>query len=163
MSREQPARPLNHGGPEGGGGGVVAAHLRLAPARRRQPHACDLLRCIALCSSLRVGMLFTQTGLVDMDKLEEKAMEYRPKMIICGASAYPRDWDYARFREIADKVGALLMVDMAHIRWAARKWAGGRVWAVAGVGGCGGGRGGRLRGWLQQDWVRGMKTKTCRW
>ncbi|KAG2427985.1 hypothetical protein HXX76_011971 [Chlamydomonas incerta] len=56
-----------------------------------------------------------QTGLVDMDKLEEKAMEYRPKMIICGASAYPRDWDYARFREIADKVGALLMVDMAHI------------------------------------------------
>lgn len=56
-----------------------------------------------------------QTGIVDMDKLEEKAMEYRPKMIICGASAYPRDWDYKRFREIADKVGALLMVDMAHI------------------------------------------------
>jgi hypothetical protein len=39
-----------------------------------------------------------------MDKLEEKAMEYRPKMIICGASAYPRDWDYKRFRQIADKV-----------------------------------------------------------
>ncbi|GLI61008.1 hypothetical protein VaNZ11_003270 [Volvox africanus] len=56
-----------------------------------------------------------QTGLVDMDKLEEKATEYRPKIIICGASAYPRDWDYQRFREIADKVGALLMVDMAHI------------------------------------------------
>ncbi|KAG2488048.1 hypothetical protein HYH03_013353 [Edaphochlamys debaryana] len=56
-----------------------------------------------------------QTGLVDMDRLEEKAIEYRPKIIICGASAYPRDWDYARFREIADKVGALLMVDMAHI------------------------------------------------
>jgi hypothetical protein len=46
----------------------------------------------------------SQSGYVDMDKLEEKAMEYRPKMIICGASAYPRDWDYKRFREIADKV-----------------------------------------------------------
>lgn len=59
-----------------------------------------------------------QTGIVDMDKLEEKAVEFRPKMIICGASAYPRDWDYKRFREIADKVGAVLMVDMAHIRYA---------------------------------------------
>jgi glycine hydroxymethyltransferase len=57
-----------------------------------------------------------QTGYVDMDKLEERALEFRPKMIICGASAYPRDWDYKRFREIADKVGAFLMVDMAHIR-----------------------------------------------
>lgn len=56
-----------------------------------------------------------KTGYVDMAKLEEKAMEFRPKMIICGASAYPRDWDYKRFREIADKVGAFLMVDMAHI------------------------------------------------
>jgi len=57
-----------------------------------------------------------QTGLIDMDKLEEKALEFRPKMIICGASAYPRDLDYKRFREIADKVGAYLMMDMAHIR-----------------------------------------------
>jgi glycine hydroxymethyltransferase len=57
-----------------------------------------------------------QTGYVDYDRMEEKAMEFRPKMIICGASAYPREWDYKRFREIADKVGALLMVDMAHIR-----------------------------------------------
>jgi len=56
-----------------------------------------------------------QTGIVDMDKLEEKALEFRPKMIICGASAYSRDWDYKRFREIADKVGAYLIVDMAHI------------------------------------------------
>jgi glycine/serine hydroxymethyltransferase len=54
-----------------------------------------------------------------MDKLEERALEFRPKMIICGASAYPRDWDYKRFREIADKVGAFLLVDMAHIRCAA--------------------------------------------
>ena len=45
-----------------------------------------------------------QTGYVDYDKLEEKAMEYRPKMIICGASAYSREWDYKRFRSICDKV-----------------------------------------------------------
>lgn len=56
-----------------------------------------------------------QTGYIDHDKLEEKAMDFRPKLIICGGSAYPRDWDYARFRDIADKVGALLMCDMAHI------------------------------------------------
>jgi len=54
-------------------------------------------------------------GLIDYEKLEEKALEFRPKMIICGGSAYPREWDYARFRAIADKVGALLMCDMAHI------------------------------------------------
>lgn len=56
-----------------------------------------------------------KTGHVDYDKLEEKALEFRPKMIICGASAYPREWDYARFRAICDKVGAVLLVDMAHI------------------------------------------------
>ena len=54
------------------------------------------------------------TGLVDMDKVEAKALEVKPKLIICGASAYSRDWDYARFREIADKVGALLLGDIAH-------------------------------------------------
>ncbi len=54
------------------------------------------------------------TGLIDMDKVEAKALEVRPKLIICGASAYSRDWDYQRFREIADKVGALLMADIAH-------------------------------------------------
>ena len=56
-----------------------------------------------------------KTGLIDYEKLEEKAMDFRPKMIICGGSAYARDWDYARFREIADKCGAMLMMDMAHI------------------------------------------------
>lgn len=56
-----------------------------------------------------------ETGIVDYDKLEEKALDYRPKLIICGGSAYPREWNYARLREIADKVGALLMSDMAHI------------------------------------------------
>ena len=42
-------------------------------------------------------------------------MDFRPKMLICGGSAYPRDWDYAKFRAIADKCGAMLMMDMAHI------------------------------------------------
>lgn len=55
------------------------------------------------------------TGFIDYDKLEEKALDFRPKMIISGGSAYPRDWDFARMRTIADKCGALLMCDMAHI------------------------------------------------
>ncbi len=54
------------------------------------------------------------SGLIDMDKVEAKALEVQPKLIICGASAYSRDWDYKRFREIADKVGALLLADVAH-------------------------------------------------
>ena len=54
------------------------------------------------------------TGRVDMDKVEAIALEERPKLIICGASAYARDWDYARFRAIADAVGALLLADIAH-------------------------------------------------
>ena len=57
-----------------------------------------------------------QTGYIDYDKLEEKALDFRPKMLICGGSAYPREWDYKRLYEIAKKVGALLMSDMAHIR-----------------------------------------------
>jgi glycine hydroxymethyltransferase len=55
-----------------------------------------------------------QTGRVDMDKVAERAREVKPKLIICGASAYSRDWDYARFRAIADEVGALLMADVSH-------------------------------------------------
>lgn len=55
-----------------------------------------------------------ETGVIDMDKVEAKALEVKPKLIVCGASAYSRDWDYARFRSIADKVGALLMADIAH-------------------------------------------------
>lgn len=54
------------------------------------------------------------TGTIDMDKVEAIAQKEKPKMIICGASAYSRDWDYERFRAIADKVGALLLCDMAH-------------------------------------------------
>ena len=55
-----------------------------------------------------------ETGRIDMDKVAEKARSVKPKLIICGASAYSRDWDYARFRAIADEVGALLMADIAH-------------------------------------------------
>lgn len=59
--------------------------------------------------------LNAETGLIDYDKLQEKATDFRPKLIIAGGSAYPREWDYARFRAIADSVGAILMMDMAHI------------------------------------------------
>lgn len=55
------------------------------------------------------------TGLIDYDELEKLALLFKPKMLIAGASAYPRDWDYARMRAIADSVGAYLMADMAHI------------------------------------------------
>lgn len=54
------------------------------------------------------------TGRIDMDKVELIALEEKPKLIICGASAYSRDWDYARFREISDKVGAVLLADISH-------------------------------------------------
>mgnify|MGYP000931462679 CR=1 FL=1 len=55
-----------------------------------------------------------ENGLVDYDALETKALEVRPKLIICGASAYSRDWDYERIRAVADKVGALVLADIAH-------------------------------------------------
>lgn len=55
-----------------------------------------------------------EDGRVDYDEMEQLAMAEKPKLIIGGASAYSRDWDYARMRAIADKVGALLMIDMAH-------------------------------------------------
>lgn len=55
-----------------------------------------------------------EDGRIDMDKVAETAERERPKLIICGASAYARDWDYARFRAIADEVGALLLADIAH-------------------------------------------------
>lgn len=54
------------------------------------------------------------TGLIDMDKVEEVALRERPKLMLCGASAYSREWEYERFREIADKIGATLWCDMAH-------------------------------------------------
>ena len=54
------------------------------------------------------------TGMIDYDDMERKALEHRPKLIIGGASAYSREWNYVRMREIADKVGAIFWVDMAH-------------------------------------------------
>jgi glycine hydroxymethyltransferase len=56
-----------------------------------------------------------QTGLIDFDEVQDLAKKHKPKMILAGASAYPRQIDFSKFREIADEVGALLMVDMAHI------------------------------------------------
>jgi len=55
-----------------------------------------------------------ETGRIDMNKVREKALSEKPKLIICGASAYSRDWDYETFRSIADEVGALLLADIAH-------------------------------------------------
>ena len=55
-----------------------------------------------------------ETGMVDYDQMEAKAKEVKPKLIICGASAYSRDWDYARIRKIADEVGALILADISH-------------------------------------------------
>lgn len=55
-----------------------------------------------------------ETGMIDYDVLEETALEEKPKLIICGASAYSRDWDYKRLRKIADKVSAFLLADIAH-------------------------------------------------
>jgi len=55
-----------------------------------------------------------ETGRVDYDEMERLALEHKPKLIVGGGSAYSREWDYKRMRDIADKVGALLMIDMAH-------------------------------------------------
>ncbi len=55
-----------------------------------------------------------ETGLIDYDSIEKTAKAEQPKMIICGASAYSRDWDYERFRKIADSVGAILLADISH-------------------------------------------------
>ncbi|MEN9973634.1 MAG: serine hydroxymethyltransferase [Bacteroidota bacterium] len=55
-----------------------------------------------------------ETGTVDYDLMEETARRERPKMIICGASAYARDWDYARIRKVADEIGALVLADISH-------------------------------------------------
>ncbi len=54
------------------------------------------------------------SGLIDWDKVEEKALAVKPKLLICGASAYSRDWDYARLRKIADQAGAFLLADISH-------------------------------------------------
>ncbi len=58
--------------------------------------------------------LHKETGLIDYESIERQAFQHRPKLIICGASAYSRDWDYARIRGIADKVGAVVLADISH-------------------------------------------------
>jgi len=55
-----------------------------------------------------------ETGLIDWDKVEATALKEKPRLIICGASAYSRDWDYARLRSIADEIGAILLADISH-------------------------------------------------
>ena len=55
-----------------------------------------------------------ETGVIDYDKMEETALREKPKLILAGASAYSRDWDYERMRDIADKIDAILMADIAH-------------------------------------------------
>lgn len=55
-----------------------------------------------------------ETGLIDWDKVEATALKEKPQMIICGASAYSRDWDYERLRDVADQVGAILLADVSH-------------------------------------------------
>jgi glycine hydroxymethyltransferase len=57
----------------------------------------------------------SETGLIDYDQLAANALLFHPKLVICGGSAYPREWDYARLRKIADENSAMLMTDMAHI------------------------------------------------
>ncbi len=64
-----------------------------------------------------------QTGIIDMDEVEKLAIENKPKMILAWFSAYPRNLDWKRFREIADKVWAILMADIAHIAWLVAWWA----------------------------------------
>lgn len=66
-----------------------------------------------LYNAVSYGLNHT-TGMIDYDDMERKALEHRPKLIIGGASAYSREWNYVRMREIADKVGAIFWVDMAH-------------------------------------------------
>ena len=88
-----------------------------------QPHSGAQANAAVLLAVLQPGdtlykpvgyNLDEKTGRVDYDEMERLALEHKPKLIIGGGSAYSREWDYKRMREIADKVGALLMIDMAH-------------------------------------------------
>ena len=68
----------------------------------------------AIYFNARSYFVNAETFLIDYDQLEKDVAEFKPKLIIVGASGYPRDFDYARFRTIADSVGAYLMADIAH-------------------------------------------------
>ncbi|KAI8813574.1 serine hydroxymethyltransferase [Cladochytrium replicatum] len=78
------------------------------------PYQVDMVYQIK-CSLYVSHESIQKSGFIDYDKLEQTAGLYRPKLLICGASAYPREWDYKRLRQIADNVGAYLMADIAHI------------------------------------------------
>ena len=87
-----------------------------------QPHSGAQANMAVFMAVLKPGILYKavgyqvgqETGTIDYDAMEALAMEHKPKLIVGGASAYCREWDYERMRAIADKVGAILLIDMAH-------------------------------------------------
>jgi glycine hydroxymethyltransferase len=78
-------------------------------------HGAPVTRSAKLYNFVRYGMKDVETGEIDYDELRELALKHKPKIILAGFSAYPRELDYAKFAEIGNEVGALLMADMAHI------------------------------------------------
>ncbi len=78
-------------------------------------HGAPVTRSAKLYNFIRYKMKDPETGEIDYDELRELAIEHKPKIILAGFSAYPRELDYAKFAEIGNEVGALLMADMAHI------------------------------------------------
>ncbi len=78
-------------------------------------HGAPVTRSAKLYNFIRYKMKDPTTGEIDYDNLRELALKYKPKIILAGFSAYPRELDYAKFAEIGNEVGALLMADMAHI------------------------------------------------
>lgn len=78
-------------------------------------HGAPVTRSAQLYNFVRYGMKDIETGEIDYDHLRELALEHKPKLIIAGFSAYPRELDYEKFAAIGNEVGALLMADMAHI------------------------------------------------
>lgn len=78
-------------------------------------HGAPVTRSAHLYNFIRYGMKDVETGEIDYDELRELARKHKPKLIMAGFSAYPRELDYAKFAEIGNEVGALLVADMAHI------------------------------------------------
>lgn len=78
-------------------------------------HGAPVTRSANIYNFIRYGIKNVETGEIDYDELRELALKHKPKIIIAGFSAYPRELDYAKFAEIGNEVGALLMADMAHI------------------------------------------------
>lgn len=78
-------------------------------------HGAPVTRSANIYTFIRYGIKDVETGEIDYDELRRLALEHKPKIIIAGFSAYPRELDYAKFAEIGNEVGALLMADMAHI------------------------------------------------